>query len=38
MDFLRAVSICVLPYVIPDAVKLLLADQIAVRVRKALAL
>ncbi len=36
MDFLRAVSICVLPYLIPDAVKLMLADQIATRVRKAL--
>ena len=35
-DFLRAVSICVLPYVIPDAVKLLLADQIAARVRKSI--
>ena len=29
-------GICVLPYLIPDAVKLLLADQIATRVRKAL--
>ena len=36
MDFLRAVSICVLPYLIPDAVKLMMADQIATRVRKAL--
>ena len=34
--FLQAISICVLPYLIPDGVKLLLADQIAVRVRKAL--
>ncbi len=36
VDFLRALSICVLPYLLPDAVKLLLADQIATRVRKAL--
>ena len=36
VDFLRALSICVLPYLVPDALKLLLADQIAVRVRKAL--
>ena len=36
MGFLQAVSICVLPYLIPDAVKLLLADQIASRVKKAL--
>ena len=34
MGFLQAVSICVLPYLIPDAAKLLLADQIAVRVKK----
>jgi biotin transport system substrate-specific component len=34
--FLQAISICVLPYLIPDGVKLLLADQIAIRVRKAL--
>ena len=33
--FLQGVSICVLPYLIPDGVKLLLADLIAVRVRKA---
>ncbi len=37
-DFLRAAGICVLPYLVPDAVKLLLADQIATRVRKALGL
>ena len=36
MGFLQAAGICVLPYLIPDGVKLLLADQIAVRVRKAL--
>ena len=36
MGFLQAVSICVLPYLIPDGVKLLLADQIAARVKKAL--
>ncbi len=34
MGFLQALSICVLPYLIPDAVKLLLADQIAERVKK----
>ena len=35
IGFLQALSICVLPYLIPDAVKLLLADQIAGRVKKA---
>jgi biotin transport system substrate-specific component len=34
MGFLQAVSICVLPYLVPDAAKLLLADQIAARVKK----
>ena len=34
VGFLQAVSICVLPYLVPDAAKLLLADQIAVRVKK----
>ena len=34
MGFLQAVSICVLPYLVPDAAKLLLADQLASRVRK----
>ena len=34
MGFLQAMGICVLPYLIPDAVKLLLADQIAARVKK----
>ena len=36
MGFLQAAGICVLPYLIPDGVKLLLADQIAARVKKAL--
>ena len=36
MGFLQAAGICVLPYLVPDAVKLLLADQIAVRVKKVL--
>ena len=34
VGFLQVVSICVLPYLVPDAAKLLLADQIAVRVKK----
>lgn len=34
MGFLQAVSVCVLPYLIPDGLKLLLADQIAARVKK----
>ena len=34
MGFLQAAGICVLPYLIPDVVKLLLADQISARVRK----
>ncbi len=32
----QAVSLCVVPYVIPDLVKLFLADQIAGRLKKAL--
>ena len=36
IGFLQAVSICVLPYLIPDALKLFLADQIASRVKRAL--
>jgi hypothetical protein len=34
MGFLQAAGICVLPYLAPDAAKLLLADLIAVRVGK----
>lgn len=34
MGFLQAAGICVLPYLIPDGIKLLLADQIAARVKK----
>ena len=34
MGFLQAAGICVLPYLIPDGVKLLLADQVAKRVGK----
>ena len=34
MGFLQAVSICVLPDLIPDGAKLLLADQIAARMGK----
>ena len=36
IGFLQAAGICVLPYLAPDAAKLLLADQIAVRVGKVL--
>ena len=34
VGFLQAVSVCVFPYLVPDALKLFLADQLAVRVRK----
>ena len=34
MGFLQAIGICVLPYLIPDGAKLLLADLIAARVKK----
>ncbi len=34
MGFLQAIGICVLPYLIPDGAKLLLADLIAQRVKK----
>jgi len=33
IGFLQGISLCVLPYLAPDAVKLLLADQIARRVK-----
>ena len=36
MGFLQAISICVLPYLVPDAVRQLPADQIAVRAQKVL--
>ena len=34
VGFLQGISICVLPYIIPDLVKLALADLIAARVKK----
>lgn len=34
MGFLQAIGICVLPYLIPDGAKLLLADLIAQRVKR----
>ena len=36
IGFLQGLSICVLPYIIPDLAKLALADQIARRVKKLL--